>query len=196
MNAYDFDKTIVPFDSTARFALWCVKKYKKTWLRLPQLILPGAGMLLRLTSKERFKESLWRAVFAPVGDLEAEIQAFWRAHIGETHRWYLEKKRPDDVVISASPEFIVRPALDMLGVKALIATPLSRKTGRFTGPNCHGSEKVVRFHREYGEAKVEEFYSDSLSDTPMARLAGKAFLVKGEQLSPWPREALARDEKV
>lgn len=186
MNAYDFDKTIVPFDSTARFARWCIGRYRRTWLRLLRLIAPGLGLLAGKTSKERFKEALFQAVFSVPGDLEAEVQAFWDANIGKTHRWYLERRRADDVVISASPEFIVRPALDRLGVRALLASPLDPATGRFTGPNCHGAEKTVRFHQAFGEAAIQAFYSDSLSDTPMARLAAQAFLVQGETLLPWP----------
>ena len=37
--------------------------------------------------------------------------------------WYLMKKRDDDLIISASPDFVVRPAAEMLGVR-LIATPM------------------------------------------------------------------------
>lgn len=32
---------------------------------------------------------------------------------------------------------------------------------------------------------IDEFYSDSHSDDPLARLAKQAFLVKGEKLTPW-----------
>ena len=39
---------------------------------------------------------------------------------------------------------------------------------------------------EYPDAEVEQFYSDSLHDTPLARLAREAFLVKGDALSPFP----------
>ena len=39
-----------------------------------------------------------------------------------------------------------------------------------------------------GEAEVAAFYSDSLADTPMARLAREAWLVKGDALSPWPED--------
>ena len=39
----------------------------------------------------------------------------------------------------------------------------------------------------YDEGKIEAFYSDSHSDDPMAALAERAFLVKGERLLPWGR---------
>lgn len=188
MNAYDFDKTIVPFDSTALFTRWCLARYRRARLRLPMLILPGLAMLLRLGSKERFKEALFRAVLTAPADLRAEVDAFWQENLPRTNAWYLEKRRPDDVVISASPDFLVRPALERLGVTAVIATRLDPSTGRIEGRNCHGAEKVARFRQEWGGASIEEFYSDSLSDSPMARLAKRAYLVKGETLVPWPAE--------
>lgn len=188
MNAYDFDKTIVPFDSTALFTRWCLARYRRARLRLPMLILPGLAMLLRLGSKERFKEALFRAVLTAPADLRAEVDAFWQENLPRTNAWYLERRRPDDVVISASPDFLVRPALERLGVTAVIATRLDPSTGRIEGRNCHGAEKVARFCQEWGGASIEEFYSDSLSDSPMARLAKRAYLVKGETLVPWPAE--------
>jgi endonuclease III len=35
------------------------------------------------------------------------------------------------------------------------------------------------------DAPIEEFYTDSRSDEPMARLAEKAFIVKGEKIKPF-----------
>ena len=34
---YDFDKTIYQGDSSAQFTLWCLSRYPKTWLRLPEM---------------------------------------------------------------------------------------------------------------------------------------------------------------
>ena len=39
---------------------------------------------------------------------------------------------------------------------------------------------------EYPNTQIDKFYSDSLSDTPLAELARAAFLVKGSQILPWP----------
>ena len=32
---------------------------------------------------------------------------------------------------------------------------------------------------------IKTFYSDSLSDTPMARLAQQSYLVRKEEIRPW-----------
>ena len=102
--------------------------------------------------------------------------------------WYLAQKRDDDLIISASPEFLLRPITEKLGVQ-LIATRMDSRTGRITGNNCHDSEKISRFLRDYPNGSVDVFYSDSLSDSPMAWFASKAFLVKeGRELVPWPNK--------
>ena len=72
-----------------------------------------------------------------------------------------------------------------LGV-GLIATPMDKHTGKILGENCHDTEKVRRFQEQYPGEHTECFYSDSLSDTPMAELADRAFLVTKGKLSPWP----------
>ena len=58
-------------------------------------------------------------------------------------------------------------------------------TGRYHGQNCHGAEKVRRFREAFNETPIAAFYSDSRSDAPLAMLAEKAYLVKGEERTPW-----------
>ena len=42
-----------------------------------------------------------------------------------------------------------------------------------------------RFREVFGDAQIETFYSDSLSDTPLAREAKTAWIVRGDELVPW-----------
>ena len=42
-----------------------------------------------------------------------------------------------------------------------------------------------RFYERFGKVPIETFYSDSLSDTPLARLADTAWIVRGDELIPW-----------
>ena len=45
--------------------------------------------------------------------------------------------------------------------------------------------QVRRFREKFPDARIDEFYSDSHSDDPLAALAGKAVLVRGERLCAW-----------
>ena len=38
----------------------------------------------------------------------------------------------------------------------------------------------------YPETQIDRFYSDSKSDTPLAKLAQSAFLVTGDEISAFP----------
>ena len=67
----------------------------------------------------------------------------------------------------------------------LIATIVDKKTGKFLSYNCYGKEKVKRFKQEYKNTKIKEFYSDSLSDLPMMKIAKKAYLVKGNKIEEY-----------
>ena len=113
------------------------------------------------------------------------IAAFWELNLPRVKAWYRQAHRPDDVVISASPEFLIRPACARLGIQAVLASPVDKRTGRFSGPNCHGAEKVRRFREVFPQGRVDAFFSDSHSDDPLAALARQAWLVKGDRLEPW-----------
>ena len=185
MNVYDFDQTIFYPDSSYCFCMHCLKKYPgRLAPLLPLLAVKAAAAGLGLTTTQKLKEGAFS--FLPrIPDIDAEIEEFWRLHWKNVQGWYLEQKKPDDVIISASPDFLVRPAAEKLGAR-LIATPMNIKNGRIEGANCHDSEKVRRFTAEYPGEQVDEFYSDSLHDRPMAALANRAFIVKKGVLSPWP----------
>ena len=187
MNCYDFDKTVFFPDSSYLFVMYCLRHYPKAVLRaLPLTCLTGALKLLSLCETRELKEKLFS--FLPyLDDVDRIVEAFWDESFDSgITSWYLQQKRDDDLILSASPEFLLRPAADRLGVR-LIATRMDRHTGRIMGKNCHDHEKVTRFYREYPGERVDTFYSDSLTDYPMARIADCAYLVeRGKTLRRWP----------
>ena len=125
-----------------------------------------------------------------IDDIDTAVERFWDEKEGKIHKWYLNMKAPTDVIISASPEFLLEPICKRLGVGKLMASRTDKHTGLFEGKNCHGEEKVVRFRALFPNDEVEEFYSDLYCDTPMAKIAKKAFIVKGERLTPWDESKL------
>ena len=181
MNVYDFDKTIYPRDSTAEFYLWCLRRYPACRKTLGCTALAFFLMGTRLKTKTRCKEIFYRFLRHVPSDAP---MLFWQEHIGFIRPWFHEQRGVDDLVISASPEFLLRPAAQMLEF-ALIASPVEQDTGKYNGENCHGAEKVRRFRAIYGDTEVDGFWSDSRSDAPMAGLARRAFLVKNGVPEPW-----------
>ncbi len=183
MNVYDFDNTIYKGDSTWDFVLWCIKKKPALILSHVKTGPAFCAFKARLVSKRYFKEKMF-SFLQRVPDIENWVEEFWDTHIKNIKTFYLNQQKPDDIIISASPEFLLTPICKRLGIEYLIASRVDKNTGFYKGQNCFGEEKVYRFNEELG-GHIDEFYSDSLSDTPLAKLADKAFLVKDEILIPW-----------
>lgn len=182
MNVYDFDKTIFRGDSTARFYRFCLRRTPRMLKRLPRLAFEALLVLPR--DKTRFKQSMF-GFLRDLDDPERAVTEFWQQNRRRIKPFYLEKRRADDIIISASPEFLLRPILTELGVTRLLASPVDIHTGLYSGENCHGREKVRRLRQAYGNVEIDEFYSDSHADDPLAEIAKSAFCVKGDRILPW-----------
>lgn len=185
MNVYDFDQTIYDPDSSYHFYLFCLKTY-------PGAVIPTLGKSLRSALRYRagrigakeLKEHLF-SFLSSFSDVDPIVSRFWETHQKGLQSWYLAQKREDDVIVSASPEFLLAPIAKQLGVR-LIATRMDSRSGRIEGNNCHDEEKVRRFSEICPLDEIENFYSDSLSDAPLARYARRAYLVRHGKIRPWP----------
>ncbi|MEA5093478.1 MAG: GtrA family protein [Sedimentibacter saalensis] len=184
MNVYDFDKTIYDGDSTIDFYFSCVKKYPKILLYLP---VQGYYMILYLLnkkSKTKFKEKFY-IFLKDIQDIDYEVNSFWQKNIKKIKGWYYFKQSSNDIIISASPEFLLRPICNILNVNNLIASRVNKKTGEYSGVNCHGEEKLARLLELFPNIKIEEFFSDSFSDQPLATIAKESYIVRKNKIYKW-----------
>lgn len=177
MNVYDFDGTIYDGDSSIDFYLFCIKKKPSVFYKSIIKQLSGVTLYtVKRISKEDYKEKFFSFLrYIPVNS--ELLNEFWNVKKQKIKKWYLNQKANSDIIISASPEFLLQPICNRLGV-SLIASKVNPSTGQFTGKNCHGQEKVKRFRELYPNETIDEFYTDSKSDYPFAALAKKAYLVK------------------
>jgi HAD superfamily phosphoserine phosphatase-like hydrolase len=183
MNVYDFDKTIYNGDSSFDLVKYALLKYPAALKTLPSIAWYGIRYFCGLCRKEKFKERVF-SFLRYIPDTESFLDSFWSAHEHKLSAWYLKQKSEDDVIVSASSYFALEPLCRKLRVK-LIATEVDSKSGKFSGLNCHGEEKVRRFRLSYPDVSIDNFYSDSRSDTPLANNAKSAFIVKKGRLKPW-----------
>ncbi len=185
MNVYDFDKTIFYPDSSYAFFRFCLKRYPTAILRTaPQIVGYSLLYTFGMIRTKPLKEKLFSFLrFLPEPD--DAVNAFWQENFAGIGSWYLAQKKDDDLIISASPEFLVGAAAEKLGVQ-LIGTRMDIHSGKISGENCHDEEKVRRFYEVYPDGEIDAFYSDSLADTPLALIAKHAFLVKKGIMSAWP----------
>lgn len=185
MNVYDWDNTIYRGDSTFGFVRWLYVHRPKTLLSIPRTAFFGLLYSLKAVKKLTFKENLYH-MFNYVDDMDAAVEEFTSTHMNHIKDWYKAAQKDDDLVISASPEFLIRSFCRKAGIDACMASEVDIQNGKHSGLNCHGKEKVRRFNELYGNQEIEKFFSDSLTDSPLADLSEKAYLVKGEKLLPWP----------
>ncbi len=187
MNVYDFDNTVFKPDSSYAFCLFCLRYYPRPLLQgIPDILSAWAALRVRkVADAAPLKEKIFTFLrYLP--DVNHAVSDFWETNLSGFQPWYLAQKQADDVIISASPEFLLAPVAEYLGVH-LIATRMDRYTGAILGLNCHDRQKVNRFREEYPWSSVDIFYSDSLSDSPMAEIANQAYLVCKDGLIPWPQ---------
>ncbi len=189
MNAYDFDGTLRYGDSTADFYLWCLVHHPTILLETPGLAVKALQWRCGRITKLEFKQHMYRFL-RHLPDVEGDVQRFWVKAKKKLMAWYTPHE--GDVIISASPEFLLEPICKELGVE-LIASRVDAKTGVYDGLNCHGEEKVRRFRELYPDAVVDEFCSDTLSDSPMAELAARAYMIRGGKKHLW--KVAGRDAK-
>ena len=184
MIVYDFDKTIFLGESSTAFYRFCIPRHPLILLWLPVAGLFGLGKLLHLCDMTSWKEA-FHGYLRAVPDAEVLVERFWDRMQGRIAPWLPDKLPQGGLVLSASPEFLIAGLCRRLGLDYM-GTRMDIRTGRIDGQNCRGAEKPIRFRERYPDTEICEFYSDSLSDSPMPRLARKAYLAAGGQLRPWP----------
>ncbi len=183
MNVYDFDRTIYNGDSTVDFYLFCLKRHKKIALLFPSLVTAYVNYyIFKKGTKTQFKEKMYR--FLAYCDIDKDIKDFWEIYSKKLKSWYLKQRKDDDIIISASPQFLLAPIGEKIGFR-IIASNVDKKSGKYSGENCYYDEKVNRFYKEYPKCIINEFYSDHYSDEPLANIADKAFIVDGDKITDW-----------
>jgi len=183
MNVYDFDNTIFDGDSTFGFVRFCMKRHPKALLYLPKIALASLRYYaFHRGNKTQFKEKMYS--FLKACDTERDVEKYWQKNLPRVKDFYRAQHRDDDLIISASPEFLLKPLEKLLNI-TVIASRVDPHSGRTTGLNCYHEEKVRRFRELFPNAAVERFYSDSYSDEPLALLAKEAFIVEGDTLIEW-----------
>ncbi len=186
MNVYDFDGTIFPSDCSIGFCIWCMNRHPRLWFTffpktVRNLILRKKGKMTEAQMQRKFFGYL-----TLVDDFDEQIQRYWDKNEKKIAPWYLAQKRPDDLIISASPTCIIEPIAKRLGVQ-FMATEFDREYGIYLNNMMYAKEKA-KYIIDQGFPMIENFYSDSLADTPLALCAEKAHLVKDKASTvvDWP----------
>lgn len=182
MNGYDFDETILKGNSVRRFFTFCLARLPYLVIYFPVLL---AAVILKalhcLTSNAYYNMLTYYVKLVP--HKQKFVKKYWDKHLNKIKDWYFAQQCEDDIIISASPSYLVEEACKRIGVDC-IATPVDIKTCKVLGGNhCYGSQKPFFFRERLGDTPLETFYSDSMSDEPMFKIAKRGYLVKDDKIT-------------
>lgn len=185
MQVFDFDGTLYDGDSTVDFFRFALREQPRCAKALPAIAAAGTRYALRRMPLEQFKGAFYRFL-RHIDGVDALVQRFWDVHWRKVKPEVAALVQPGDVVASASPEFLLGPACERLGVR-LIASQVDARTGELLGPNCRDHQKAARLREAGLEGRIDVFYTDSSADGPCVAMARRGVLVQGRELSEYPR---------
>lgn len=169
-DIYDFDKTIVPFESGMRFFLFCVCRYLWLIFYIPFALALVFLLGIKAISLKTFKRFFFG--FTKLIPCERAVKQFWEKNKKHVSEWFVNRER-GAVVISASPDFLLEEFKRLYNVEYLICTRYDKKSLKIIGENCRDDEKVKRLEKELPGIKIVNVYSDSLlHDRHIFALAG------------------------
>ena len=116
INLYDFDKTIYDGDSTRDFFFFELERHPLIFFTLFETGFFGLLYLLHVVSKTKMKEHFYKFL-KHIKNIDAEVIAFWRIKDSKIKKFYRDKDHEHDIIISASPEFLLKPVAKKYGFK-------------------------------------------------------------------------------
>ena len=130
MNVYDFDGTIFYTDSTIKFAFWCMHRHPKLYFTYFPKVMFNLAKYKKGSIQNYLMQRKLYSYLTMVDDFDVQIEKFWDKYEKRISAWYLAQKRPDDLIISASPICVIEPIARRLGVQ-FMATDYDREFGVF-----------------------------------------------------------------
>ena len=183
MNVYDFDNTIYDGESAVDFFKFCIKRKKSLARLFPLMLIKLVKYKLCLVSGEEIERYIGKyscELFSAFPDIEKTTEEFWDKNFRKIKHFYLENKRSDDVILSASFGFLLKEPIKRLGIKNVISSEIDLKSGKLVRL-CYKEKKVELLKPMLSGEKIT-FFTDSMNDRAMIDFSDSAFLVKGERL--------------
>jgi putative flippase GtrA/phosphoserine phosphatase len=185
MNVYDFDGTIYDGDVSIDFFLFTLRTTKRSWFALPRIFISFLGYFLGRLTIEELKQAFF-SLLKYLDDVDEHLEKFWKRHESKIKQVFFGPAGELNVIITASPEFIINPIYKHYGYSHLIGTIIDLKNFKIIGYNCEGDEKVNRLKLLFPNSRnIKKFFSDSSKDKPLADIADKAYYVEGAEIFEW-----------
>lgn len=190
---FDVDGTLLPATTTFLFA----RELRRRGL-LPRSFLPRAiyygfqHHFGRLNYMRLFEFGLRSLVRRPIEEFRGLVEEHFereikpRLYVGVAeHAEELRRMGTPLVLVSSSPELVLRPLADYLRCTDLLTTPVIYEEGKpprvGEGPPCYGAGKLywaTRWAESHGKSLADAAaYADNWSDHPLLERVGRAVVV-------------------
>ena len=185
MNVYDFDNTIYDGESCKDMFFYLLKKDLSLLKLVPVVLYAFAkykrGKITIEKAIEKYAPKI-ENYFQKKSYLLTDTVEFWDRHMQKIKGFYSVQQRPDDLILTATPEIFMEEVCKSMGVKNYIGTTVDTDVGKITRI-CLRENKIKAFFENYPDGKIESFYTDSpKNDFPLIEIAENAYVVKGNKI--------------
>ncbi len=192
MNLFDFDNTLYDGESSFDFFIFCMKKRPKLVKYLHKLIFNLMKYKLCLISRQKLEMLICRnfaGIIKICPDFEELAESFWEENYKKIKPFYKNMQTEDDVIVSASFDFLINPVCEKLGIKNVICSKLDISSGKVI-QLCFRENKPELFSALFPGEIPENFYTDSKNDFPLMKICKNNWFVKGNRIVPVPERIL------
>lgn len=183
VNLYDFDGTIYKGHSSIDFFMFTLCKYPRIIKYAPRNIVDLYRIKYHLLNLQYSRVNYCKFL-QDITDIDLLIEEFWNFNKKNIKNWYIDVHDCSDIVVTASPRFLVEPICDELGIRNLVASEINKITGEVDGCFCFNGQKIEKFRQMFPDVEVDSCYTDNVvHDAPLLSLAKNIYRVKGNKVT-------------
>jgi len=179
MRVFDFDNTLYDGETMVDFFHFMVEK-KEELKKYKSIVnfflnLYNHNMLpMNLVRKciDKYKGELNYST----KNLDKYVDEFWELHRDKIMKDMIQKVKKDDVIITASLDFLLKPIIKDLPTKNIICTEVDIEHKKVDCV-CYKENKVKKYREKYKDIPIDELYTDSYADKPLMQISKKVYLI-------------------
>lgn len=180
MKVFDFDNTLYSGESAVDLFFFMIKENPRLMRFIPTIIFNTVKYKLCLVEKDRMEATINRLMKTMIRSREQLLRTseeFWKLSRSRLNPAILRHIAPEDVIITASPRFLIEGIGDSLPTRNIVCSEVDLDRKCVTWFNF-GENKVRRYKELYGGRPVSCFFTDSYNDRAMMAVSRKVFLVR------------------
>lgn len=180
MKVFDFDNTIYHGESSIDFSIFMIRKNRRIILYLPTIFICLVKYKLCLVDKVKLEKTINDFLKVMIKDKRETfrmIVEFWAKNEHKLNKRILGLIKRDDVIMTASPSFLVHGIQERLNTRNIICTEVDPDKKEMTYFNF-GENKLRRYNKLYGDRKIDCLFTDSYNDKAIMDISEKVYIVR------------------